>query len=154
MASIRVFGQRRPHYIKGIPMATKNVTETPAGDNAAAAAVRNKISAEQVAKVRELRNTAKADDATKCAYTHKQVADMVGLTPGTVSMIARNKSHVDPAYTPIYDGKQDHGPRKPKTDEVAEGKAQADNEAAEDAAAAEAAAVADQPAETAETAEA
>ena len=72
----------------------------------------------QIVGIRAMRAEAHPEDATKARYTHKQVADHFGVTPGFVSSVARNRIYTDPNYTPVFDGNRDLGPRQPKPSAV------------------------------------
>ena len=123
--------------------ATSNSAEGTAAEGKAKI---QRLNEAQVARIRELRNTPKADDPSKCAYTHKSAAELCTVefgftvTPGTISQVARNRSYKDPNYIPTYDGHQDIGNRAEYQAKKAEEKAAKEAaKAAADAAKAEAA---------------
>ena len=70
-----------------------------------------KVTAAIAAQIRTMRAIPHADDATKPANSHPVVGAAFGVSAGTVSQICRNLTFKDAAYTPVFDGHRDLGPR-------------------------------------------
>ena len=63
-----------------------------------------KFTPEEIAKIREQRNTPHPDDPTKPKYTHSDLSEMWGVTGQRISGIVNNKLNPSEAYTPAFDG--------------------------------------------------
>ena len=77
----------------------------PAAEAAPKAA---RFTADQITQIRNLRAERHPDGnelAGKPMYTHAKLATMFNTTAGVISQIVRNRSHKDPNYTPVNDGK-------------------------------------------------
>lgn len=69
---------------------------------------RSRFTPEQIVQIRNLRAERHPDgseNAGKPIYTHAKLADMFGTKAGVISQIVRNRSHKDPNYVPVNDGK-------------------------------------------------
>lgn len=93
----------------GLPMMAMVLEAASEGAAAAATAPkRSSFTADQIAQIRNLRAERHPDGhekAGKPIYTHAALADMFGTKAGVISQIVRNRSHKDPNYVPVNDGK-------------------------------------------------
>lgn len=89
--------------------------DAKAADTAAAAEVgppvgakNRRLTDEQIKEIRALRALRHPDGHDKAGspvWTHKALADKFGTQAGVISQIVRNRSHKDPDYKPVNDGK-------------------------------------------------
>lgn len=97
----------------GLSMSTMAFEAASEGAAAAAPATETaskstRFTADQITQIRNLRAERHPDDSElkgKPLYTHAKLAEMFGTTAGVISQIVRNRSHKDPNYTPVNDGK-------------------------------------------------
>lgn len=65
---------------------------------------------EQIKEIRALRAMRYPEGhekANQVCWSHKQLAEKFGTTPGVISHIVRNRTYKDPDYTPVNDGHLD-----------------------------------------------
>lgn len=75
---------------------------------AAEPAKSGRFTPDQITEIRSLRALKHPDGTEKSGkpvHTHAGLAAMFNTTAGVISQIVRNRSHKDPNYTPVNDGK-------------------------------------------------
>lgn len=97
---------RSMYGLAGFAMLREAAGEGSAGAEVATKSTR--FTADQVAEIRKLRAQRHPDGhekAGKPVHTHAGLAALFNTKAGVISQIVRNRSHKDPNYTPINDGK-------------------------------------------------
>lgn len=59
---------------------------------------------EEIKAIREMRAIPRDDNPARPKHGHAEIAEKFGRSGQQISSIVRNLSHVDPEYTPVFDG--------------------------------------------------
>lgn len=59
---------------------------------------------EEIKAIREMRAIPRDDNPARPKHGHAEIAEKFGRSGQQISNIVRNISHVDPEYTPVFDG--------------------------------------------------